>query len=167
MLQRQCNHRLVRKLVTSSRQCSSFSSVELDPKWSELAKKQLKGKDPAKLASTTAEGITLKPLYTASDAAAASVDGTSELPGQYPFTRGPYPTMYANRHGNILPNTAVGRKIKDFGNFLTLIVHFAFWRKIKFRKKLRHLEEYNPCQQALDYPSVRRLQHGGGEQQVL
>jgi len=81
--------------VTSSRQCSSASPVDLDPKWSELAKKQLKGKDPAKLAFTTAEGITLKPLYTASDA--ASGDGAPELPGQFPFTRGPYPTMYANR----------------------------------------------------------------------
>ena len=69
--------------------------MDLDPKWSELAKKQLKGKDPAKLAFTTAEGITLKPLYTASDA--ASGDGDPELPGQFPFTRGPYPTMYANR----------------------------------------------------------------------
>ena len=95
MLQRQCHHRLVRQLVTSSRQCSSASPVDLDPKWSELAKKQLKGKDPAKLAFTTAEGITLKPLYTASDA--ASGDGDPELPGQFPFTRGPYPTMYANR----------------------------------------------------------------------
>ena len=71
--------------------------MDLDPKWSELAKKQLKGKDPAKLAFTTAEGITLKPLYTASDAASASGDETHELPGQFPFTRGPYPTMYANR----------------------------------------------------------------------
>ena len=95
MLQRQCHHRLVRQLVTSSRQCSSASTVDLDPKWSELAKKQLKGKDPAKLAFTTAEGITLKPLYTASDT--ASGDGATELPGQFPFTRGPYPTMYANR----------------------------------------------------------------------
>ena len=69
--------------------------MDLDPKWSELAKKQLKGKDPAKLAFTTAEGITLKPLYTASDT--ASGDGATELPGQFPFTRGPYPTMYANR----------------------------------------------------------------------
>lgn len=71
--------------------------MDLDSKWSELAKKQLKGKDPAKLAFTTAEGITLKPLYIASDAGSASSDETPELPGQFPFTRGPYPTMYANR----------------------------------------------------------------------
>lgn len=71
--------------------------MDLDSEWYELAKKQLKGKDPAKLAFTTAEGITLKPLYIASDAASASSDETPELPGQFPFTRGPYPTMYANR----------------------------------------------------------------------
>lgn len=97
MMQRQCHHRLVRQLVTSSRQFVPDSSVDLDSKWSELAKKQLKGKDPAKLAFTTAEGITLKPLYIASDAGSASSDETPELPGQFPFTRGPYPTMYANR----------------------------------------------------------------------
>ena len=94
MLQRQCHHRLVRNIVSQvgTRSCSS-NTVNLDPAWSELAKKQLKGKDPAKLAWQTAEGLTVKPLYTAEDVPG---DGM-ELPGQFPFTRGPYPTMYANR----------------------------------------------------------------------
>jgi methylmalonyl-CoA mutase len=40
----------------------------LDPKWTELAKKQLKGKDPEKtLTWHTTEGIDIKPLYTADD----------------------------------------------------------------------------------------------------
>jgi len=98
MLHRHCHQKLVRNIVTRSIgpahvQARSCSSVNLDPAWSELAKKQLKGKDPGKLAWNTAEGLTVKPLYTAEDVPG---DGT-ELPGQFPFTRGPYPTMYANR----------------------------------------------------------------------
>ena len=98
MLHRHCHQKLVRNIVTRSIgpakvQARSCSSVNLDPAWSELAKKQLKGKDPGKLAWNTAEGLTVKPLYTAED-----VPGDrTELPGQFPFTRGPYPTMYANR----------------------------------------------------------------------
>ncbi len=40
----------------------------------------------------TESGIEVKPVYTAADAAAAS-----ELPGEYPYTRGPYPDMYRGR----------------------------------------------------------------------
>ena len=54
----------------------------------------LKGKDPAKLSWQTAEGLTIKPLYTSTD---IPNEAGQELPGQFPFTRGPYPTMYANR----------------------------------------------------------------------
>jgi len=35
----------------------------------------------------------VKPLFTKQD----TKDLPEELPGQYPFTRGPYPTMYTNR----------------------------------------------------------------------
>ena len=40
----------------------------------------------------TDAGIEIKPVYTAEDA-----DAELELPGEYPFTRGPYPTMYRGR----------------------------------------------------------------------
>jgi len=40
----------------------------------------------------TDSGIELKPVYTAEDAA-----GALELPGEEPFTRGPYPDMYRGR----------------------------------------------------------------------
>jgi len=76
--------------VVSSRYCSS---VSMDPTWTEAARKQLKGKDPADLVWQTAEGLPVKPLYTAADLPPV----TSDLPGSFPFTRGPYPTMYANR----------------------------------------------------------------------
>lgn len=35
----------------------------------------------------------MKPLYTKADTEAV----VDELPGQYPYTRGPYATMYTNR----------------------------------------------------------------------
>lgn len=40
----------------------------------------------------TDSGIEVKPVYTADD-----VEGELELPGEYPFTRGPYPDMYRGR----------------------------------------------------------------------
>jgi len=78
------------KVPFLSRHCSS---VSMDQAWTEAARKQLRGKDPAKLVWHTAEGLPVKPLYTAEDVPS----GTGEIPGSYPFTRGPYPTMYANR----------------------------------------------------------------------
>jgi methylmalonyl-CoA mutase N-terminal domain/subunit len=41
-------------------------------------------------------GLPLKRVYTAEDVADLSFDAVG-LPGQYPFTRGPYPTMYRGR----------------------------------------------------------------------
>ncbi|MDQ2911608.1 MAG: methylmalonyl-CoA mutase family protein [Actinomycetota bacterium] len=40
----------------------------------------------------TDSGIELKPVYSADD-----VEGEVEAPGEYPFTRGPYPDMYRGR----------------------------------------------------------------------
>ena len=67
--------------------------VELNPKWVELAKKQLKGKNPEDLIWRTPEGLNVKPVYTKADSNASS----DELPGVFPYTRGPYPTMYSSR----------------------------------------------------------------------
>lgn len=68
---------------------------DLDQKWVEMAKKQMKGKDPNSLKRKTAEGIVYKPLYTSEDTKGIAAEDS--LPGQYPFTRGPYPTMYSQR----------------------------------------------------------------------
>jgi len=97
-----------RTYLRSNLRCCSTSSassgLNLDPKWSEAAKKQLKGKDPAELVWKTPEGITIKPLYTSADLPDGKnslydlyPEGGEEVPGQYPYTRGPYPTMYANK----------------------------------------------------------------------
>ncbi len=47
-------------------------------------------------AYTTASGFELKRVYTSLDTPEAG-DADIGLPGQYPFTRGPYPTMYRGR----------------------------------------------------------------------
>uniref|UniRef100_A0A8C1VQY2 Methylmalonyl-CoA mutase, mitochondrial n=1 Tax=Cyprinus carpio TaxID=7962 RepID=A0A8C1VQY2_CYPCA len=67
--------------------------VKLHEDWAALAKKQLKGKNPEDLIWRTPEGISIKPVYTQTDTAAVQ----DELPGVFPFTRGPYPTMYTYR----------------------------------------------------------------------
>ncbi|XP_072179097.1 methylmalonyl-CoA mutase, mitochondrial-like [Diadema setosum] len=83
------------KVGTPTVTCVSHLHREpLHPEWAKLAQKQLKGGDPEeKLMWHTPEGISLKPLYTKQDTA----NHPDDLPGQYPFTRGPYPTMYSQR----------------------------------------------------------------------
>jgi len=74
------------------RHFSAAPTSSLHPEWSALARKALKGKDPEVLTWQTAEGIKIKPVYTKSDRTE-----NDEVPGKFPFTRGPYPTMYTQR----------------------------------------------------------------------
>ncbi|CAF0849643.1 unnamed protein product [Brachionus calyciflorus] len=71
---------------------TTLSRQELYDDWKKLAEKQMKGKNPDTLISDTAEGIKIKPLYTNKDVKQST---HNEVPGKYPYTRGPYPTMYA------------------------------------------------------------------------
>jgi methylmalonyl-CoA mutase len=86
-------------------------------KWRELAKCELRGKDPEALAWETPEGIRIKPLYTAADL--EKLENLDTLPGAFPFVRGPRATMYANR-----PWT-----IRQYGGFSTAEETNAFFRK--------------------------------------
>jgi methylmalonyl-CoA mutase len=104
------------KVAAASSVASYRYSHDLHPKWRELAKKQLKGADPAqKLTWRTPEGIDISPLYTALDTKSAE----DELPGQYPFTRGPYATMYTQR-----PWT-----IRQYAGFSTVEESNKFYRE--------------------------------------
>ena len=64
-------------------------------KWRTLAAKELRGAEPETLTQKTADGLTLKALYTAADLEKLAL--TDTLPGMFPFLRGPRATMYANR----------------------------------------------------------------------
>jgi methylmalonyl-CoA mutase len=83
--------------------------------WKKLAAKE-SGKDADGLGTTTAEGILLKPLYTADDMPAGAKDA---VPGVAPFMRGPHATMYSQR-----PWT-----IRQYAGFSTARESNAFYRQ--------------------------------------
>lgn len=81
-----------------------------------MAQKELKGKDPEeKLMWHTPEGLDIKPVFTKRDIA----DLEEELPGKFPYTRGPYASMYTSR-----PWT-----IRQYAGFSTVEESNRFYRK--------------------------------------
>lgn len=70
---------------------------------------------------TTPEGILVKPLYTGADRDQAVAGGypLNSFPGEPPFIRGPYPTMYVNQ-----PWT-----IRQYAGFSTAADSNAFYRR--------------------------------------
>ncbi len=69
----------------------------------------------------TPEGITVKPVYIGADRAAAVAEGypLDSFPGEPPYLRGPYPTMYVNQ-----PWT-----IRQYAGFSTAADSNAFYRR--------------------------------------
>mgnify|MGYP001167015429 FL=1 len=63
--------------------------------WAKQASAELKGRELETLATKTAEGIDIAPLYTEADL--EGLDHLGNLPGEAPFTRGPRATMYTVR----------------------------------------------------------------------
>src|SRR6266481_3883413 len=76
------------------RQLSDFEKKSLAD-WAALAARELGGKPAENLEWQSPEGITVKPLYAASDL--EGLEHLGGLPGFPPFLRGPRATMYANR----------------------------------------------------------------------
>lgn len=90
-----CKRRALPSLPMLMRWTSSLSDNKTV--WEEKAQKELKGKPPQEtLTWHTADGIAVKPVYTREDLDALT-DVQNELPGVYPFSRGPYATMYTQR----------------------------------------------------------------------
>lgn len=71
----------------------AFSSSKYPSQWEKLATKET-GKDPKSLEWNTPEGMIVKPLYTSLDSDLGMPTENVEVPGVYPFKRGPYATMY-------------------------------------------------------------------------
>ncbi|MDC8980416.1 methylmalonyl-CoA mutase [Mycobacterium marinum] len=69
----------------------------------------------------TPEGIEVKPVYIGADRRAAQADGypVNSFPGEPPYVRGPYPTMYVNQ-----PWT-----IRQYAGFSTAADSNAFYRR--------------------------------------
>src|SRR3972149_12254445 len=62
-------------------------------------------------------GIEVKPVYTADDLP----PGELELPGEHPFTRGPYPTMYRGRPWTIRQYAGYGSAQETNARFRYLL----------------------------------------------
>lgn len=93
---------------------SRSASSSYDPTWAALVSKELKGKGVETLEKITPEGIKIKPVYTNPDKSQPS-----ELPGVYPYTRGPNASMYAGK-----PWT-----IRQYAGFSTAEESNAFYKK--------------------------------------
>jgi methylmalonyl-CoA mutase, N-terminal domain len=65
----------------------------------------------------TDSGIEVKPIYTADDVAGLDL----ELPGEYPFTRGPHPTMYRGRPWTVRQYAGFGSAEETNGRFRYLL----------------------------------------------
>eukprot|EP00899_Mesostigma_viride_P005997 jgi/Mesvir1/15399/Mv06585-RA.1 len=98
--------------------------------WEHLALKETKLKNPLEdLSWKTPDGLSLQPVYTRADVDAlaarqldadpAAGDLRDEMPGVFPFTRGPYATMYTQR-----PWT-----IRQYAGFSTAEESNAFYRE--------------------------------------
>ncbi|BBY36601.1 putative methylmalonyl-CoA mutase large subunit [Mycobacterium mantenii] len=76
---------------------------------------------PEQLQWQTPEDIDVKPVYIGADRAAVEADGypLHSFPGEPPFVRGPYPTMYVNQ-----PWT-----IRQYAGFSTAAESNAFYRR--------------------------------------
>ncbi len=84
--------------------------------WQSLIEKELRDKSLEDLTQKSAEGIDIKPLYTASDL--EGIEHLDSLPGMAPFLRGPRASMYTNRIWTI----------RQYAGFSTAEESNAFYR---------------------------------------
>lgn len=103
-----------RLLARANRGYRELSTTGYDEKWTQLVSKELKGKGPETLEKNTPENIKLRPVYTKDD-----IQVPKELPGMYPYTRGPYASMY----------TAKPWTIRQYAGFSTAEESNAFYKK--------------------------------------
>ena len=104
----------------------------LDPKALEALREQVQSWENGEVASfvkkaperkpdfATLGGFPLKRTYTALDVADTPLEDIG-LPGQYPFTRGPYPTMYRGRFWTMRQIAGFGTAEDTNGRFKYLI----------------------------------------------
>eukprot|EP00286_Rhodomonas_abbreviata_P028529 CAMPEP_0181299340 /NCGR_PEP_ID=MMETSP1101-20121128/6292_1 /TAXON_ID=46948 /ORGANISM="Rhodomonas abbreviata, Strain Caron Lab Isolate" /LENGTH=758 /DNA_ID=CAMNT_0023404479 /DNA_START=86 /DNA_END=2362 /DNA_ORIENTATION=- len=111
----------VRNTIQANRAASTVvcHKTPLPEKWLTMAKKETKLEDPGTdLTWITPEGIHIKPLYGRADIKDME-DSIDEIPGVYPFTRGPYGTMYTQK-----PWT-----IRQYAGFSTAEESNAFYKR--------------------------------------
>lgn len=105
---------------TSARFLSTYTPPETIEKWEKLADKELSRAknvtvDSLRSERTTPEGIQIQPIYWD-----LNNPNDPEMPGVFPYTRGPYATMYAYR-----PWT-----IRQYAGFSTAEESNAFYKRM-------------------------------------
>lgn len=85
--------------------------------WKQRASAELKGASVDALTWHTVEGIAIPPIFSRDDT--EGIESASSFPGQFPFVRGPYATMFSNR-----PWT-----IRQYAGFSTAAESNAFYRR--------------------------------------
>ncbi|MFT5110894.1 MAG: methylmalonyl-CoA mutase [Parasphingorhabdus sp.] len=95
---------------------SAFKPVAMSD-WLAATEKETRGKSLQDLTWQTAEGIDVKPLYTAEDL--EGLEQQQDFPGFPPFKRGPKATMYVGR-----PWT-----VRQYAGFSTALESNAFYRR--------------------------------------
>lgn len=126
------------EISTTTTAVPTVSEEEYPASWSKLVLKELNGSSSHKMKKSsvkdlehmTPEGIVLKPVYFAQHhdrSSTSSSDGDNndatdaELPGIYPYTRGPYATMYT-----VKPWT-----IRQYAGFSTAEESNLFYKKVE------------------------------------
>ena len=102
--------------VASRRNLGNSAPSSLRKEWEKIAAKDLRQTPVESLISKTAEGIDMKPIYFAEDVPASAAQ---ELPGRFPYTRGPKATMYTVR-----PWT-----VRQYAGFSTAEASNAFYKR--------------------------------------
>jgi methylmalonyl-CoA mutase N-terminal domain/subunit len=89
--------------------------------WEATELRQFLERQPeSRTADRTASGLPVKRVYTPEDVAGIPADAIG-LPGQFPYTRGPYPTMYRGRRWTMRQIAGFGTGEDTNGRFKYLI----------------------------------------------
>ena len=88
-------YRRASSLLTRNFSKINYDRINLPSEWEAKAGKELKTENvKERLVRNTHEDIPYKPVYTSDD---VPVREAEDLPGFFPYTRGPYATMYTGR----------------------------------------------------------------------
>lgn len=114
----QTEHRSLVRGATAIRH--QFNSQGYQEDWYKRAQKEVKGKDPHETLSWSSAGLSLKPIYMRKDVPESVKEREDdETSGRFPYTRGPYATMYTYR-----PWT-----VRQYAGFSTAEESNAFYKK--------------------------------------
>ena len=105
-----------RTFAWSAKAPPSDIDAQFPADWKTVVDKETKGRGPSSLVKESPEGICIKPIYTSADTEHLEEPSPS---GVFPYTRGPYASMYTQR-----PWT-----VRQYAGFSTAEESNAFYKK--------------------------------------